>query len=276
MNAEVKAARVSGQLLSSGGLTLEQLLTSCPQLNCLVLFDSQKEHICGQLLLAFVDASERAADGEGFEPVGAALQTLDVKQCNFLKAEDLQRLVAACPRLHHLSASRWADGSHLRALAPLAHHLKELNLGDTAHNVIAITDKSLAHLPQLPALRSLSLRRCAEVTDAGVAHLTANRLPSLTSLDLSSTRVAGSSGFPALSSELRTLVLQGCRAFGDAGLAAVCGRHASSLRELHLHGTAVQPGGGSLWHVAQASELEVLDLGTAWEVDREGLAALAW
>ncbi|GLC67228.1 hypothetical protein PLESTF_000531200 [Pleodorina starrii] len=281
VNDEVTGARISGSTLrtSAGGtnLTLQRVVETCPQLTSLAFIDTQKEYVCVELLEKFFGCEH--VDDQGCSSVfkfGDRIQNLDVKQCNFLKAVDLQRLFYACARLRNFRASRWADASHLRALAsPIADSLIELDLGDSCHNILTINDKSLAYLPRLPALRSLSLKRCVEVSDAGVAQLGATRLPNLTSLDLTSTRVTGISGFDAPASELRSLVLQGCRAFGDAGLAAVCGRHASSLRALYLHGTAVQHYGASLRHLAQVTGLEVLDLGTAWEVDTEGLAALS-
>ncbi|EFJ48456.1 hypothetical protein VOLCADRAFT_90693 [Volvox carteri f. nagariensis] len=270
VNGEVKEACVPGSLL--GGLSLRRIVETCPQIARLVLADSQIEHVCGKTLAEFLNDN---VPGEGFHyPHGVGVQKLDVKQCNYLSSTDLQRLIGACPQLESLRTSRWADGSHLRALLPLANQLTELDLGDSAHNILSITDKTLAHMPLMPALRTISLKRCIEVTDDGVAHFSQARLPNLISLDLSYTRITGTSGFETLSG-LLSLDVHGCRAFGDTGLAAVCTRHAGTLRTLYLHGTAVQSGSGSLRHLAQASGLEVLDLGTAWEVDSEGLEALS-
>ncbi|GIL82964.1 hypothetical protein Vretimale_8485 [Volvox reticuliferus] len=270
VNGEVNIACVPGSLL--GDLTLQRIVKSCPQLNCLTLMDSPNEHVCGDLLVEFLNGH---VDEEGFQAIpGARIQKLDVKDCNYIKATDMQHLIAVCPRLHSLRTSRLADGSHLSAFLPISDQLTELDLGDNSHNILSITDKSLAHLPRMPALRSLSLKRCIDITDGGLAHLSATRLPNLTSLDLSFTRVAGISGFKTMST-IRSLVVVGCRGFGDMGLEAVCACHASTLRALYLHGTAVKPDGTSLRHLVQAGDLEVLDLGTAWEVDSDGLAALS-
>ncbi|GLI67264.1 hypothetical protein VaNZ11_011447 [Volvox africanus] len=269
VNGEVKVACVPGSFL--GDLTLQSIVKSCPQLNCLTFMDSQNDYVCGKVLVEFLNGH---VDEEGFLTIPVSrLQNLDVKQCNYIKATDMQRLIAACPQLLSLRTSRLADGSHLHTLLPIANQLTELDLGDSSRNILGITDKSLAHLPCMPALRSISLKRCIEITDGGLAHLNTARLPNLSSLDLSFTRVAGTSGFETIS-DLRSLVIVGCRAFGDMGLAAVCACHASTLRALYLHGTAVKPDGTSLRHLVHTADLEVLDLGTAWEVDSDGLAFL--
>ncbi|GIL66967.1 hypothetical protein Vafri_20460 [Volvox africanus] len=269
VNGEVKVACVPGSFL--GDLRLQSMVKSCPQLNYLIFMDSQREHVCGKALVEFLNGH---VNEEGFQAIpGSKLQNLDVKQCNYIKATDMQRLIAACPQLHSLRTSRLADGSHLYTLLPIADQLTELDLGDSSHNILSITNKSLAHLPRMPALRSISLKRCIEITDGGLVHLNATRFPNLSSLDLSFTRVAGTSGFETMS-DLRSLVIVGCRGFNDVGLAAVCARHASTLRALYLHGTAVKPDGTSLRHLLHAADLELLDLGTAWEVDSDGLAFL--
>lgn len=263
VNGEVKSACVPGSLL--GKLTLQRIMGTCKQLKSLRLMDEPDERVCGELLASFIN---------DFKAPGSCVKSLDIKECNFIQATDLHRLILACPSLTSLRASRCADGSHLQALLPLANYLTELDLGHSFCNIISVTDTSLSQLPQLPTLRSVRLNRCIEVTDKGVAHLCASRMPNLNALDLSSTRVTGTSGFKTLAG-LSSLVLLDCRSFGDAGLAALCGHHGSTLRALFLHGTAVHSGGASLSHLSQAARLEVLDLGRAWEMDSDGLLALS-
>ncbi|GFR44130.1 hypothetical protein Agub_g5294 [Astrephomene gubernaculifera] len=272
VNADVQLVRLSGNHIYTGGqrLSLQRLAADFKHLECIVLVDSPRENICGPILDRFL-ALTNGQDGI-VEP-GVQIQSLDVKQCNFISASELKRLLTACPRLERLRTPRWLDRGHLGTIQPLGNQLVELDLGDSTTDVLSLTDNMLANLPALPSLRALNLKRCIAVTDAGVAHLSAARLPSLTSLDLSQTRVNGTSGFAGL--QLGTLSVQGCRAFAEHGLAAVCSQQAGSLRSLQLCGTAVQPYGRSLWHVAQATRLEYLDLGQVWEVDDTGLAALS-
>ncbi|KXZ53608.1 hypothetical protein GPECTOR_6g525 [Gonium pectorale] len=189
-------------------------------------------------------------------------------------APDLQLLLASCPQLRMLAMPRTAGGIELAALCSASLTLTELDLGDCSADVTSVDDRSLTQLPVMPSLRTVSLMRCVAVSDAGVAQLGATKLPRLAHLDLSSTRVTGSSGFAGLA-PMESIVLHNCRALGAAGLAAVCRAHAGSLRSLTLCGTAVQPYGSSLALLAPAVGLARLDLGPSWEVDGVGLAALA-
>ncbi|PNW81209.1 hypothetical protein CHLRE_07g346672v5 [Chlamydomonas reinhardtii] len=189
-------------------------------------------------------------------------------------AKELQQLLLAC-KPSELLAPRWAEPPHLRALSVASATLTSLDLGDATTDVISLLDSGLAALPPLPLLRSLSLRRCTAVTDAGVSNLTCAKFPSLTHLDLTSTRVAGASGFASLAGQLQSLVLLRCRAFGDAGLRAVCEQQAGSLTSLVLCGSGVPATGVALWCLQPAARLQKLDLGPSWELDGEGLAALA-
>ncbi|KAG2434587.1 hypothetical protein HXX76_007483 [Chlamydomonas incerta] len=217
-----------------------------------------------------------AANSSARSPFSSAhLQALDVKCCLFISAAELQQLLLVRqPR--ELLAPRWAEPPHLRALSAASATLTSLDLGDATTDVISLVDGALASLPTLPALRSLSLRRCTAITDAGVAHLGSGKLPSLTHLDVTSTRVAGASGFASLAGgRLQSLVLLRCRGFGATGLRFLCEQHARVLRSLVLCGSGVPATGVALWCLQPAAWLQRLDLGPSWEVDGEGLAALA-
>ncbi|KAG2496264.1 hypothetical protein HYH03_005497 [Edaphochlamys debaryana] len=211
-------------------------------------------------------------------------------------------LLAQLP-VRRLSLSRWAEPAILKSLEPFCE-LTELDLGDSSTDVLTITDGSLASLPPLPELHTLSLRRCIGISDAGVQRLCRQRLPSLAVLDLSGTRVTGTTGFSSLAAAegdtssrdssasggsspsaslrsgavavgLRDLTLVGCRAFSAEGLAAVCEAHSASLRSLRLCGTAVLPYGVNLVRMTAAKGLQKLDLGPSFEVNSVGLASLA-
>lgn len=283
VNEDVETLRIGAGSVAS--TALQRLQREFSQLKRLGLYDDDvNSRVTGACLESFLKseksdeqaAGSAAASHANSSPFASTnLQVLDVKCCLFISAKELQQLLLAC-KPSELLAPRWAEPPHLRALSVASATLTSLDLGDATTDVISLLDSGLAALPPLPLLRSLSLRRCTAVTDAGVSNLTCAKFPSLTHLDLTSTRVAGASGFASLAGQLQSLVLLRCRAFGDAGLRAVCEQQAGSLTSLVLCGSGVPATGVALWCLQPAARLQKLDLGPSWELDGEGLAALAW
>ena len=81
VNGEVTDARISGSTLRAGGptLTLQRVVGTCPQLNCLVLNDTYKDHVCGQLLAEFLNTPRVASKAP---PVAAKAAAAKAAQGN--------------------------------------------------------------------------------------------------------------------------------------------------------------------------------------------------
>lgn len=104
------------------------------------------------------------------------------------------------------------DFAAIRSLKSLA----TLDLSGGGHNV---TDEALAHIQELPSLRTLSLRRCWFVSDVGLATVASSN-HSLTSLDLCECWFITDQGVSSLRclTGLTSLDLQQCELVTRAGL----------------------------------------------------------
>jgi hypothetical protein len=156
-------------------------------------------------------------------------------------------------------------------------------------------DKYVAHISQFTQLRSLKLRRCFQLTDAGLRHLSAltqlldldlgdceitdygiSHLRSFTALvrlDLSGCSLLTDAGLAHVSvlTALRSLQLARCEGIlcTDAGVVHIC---KLSLRRLDLFSSKLSD--AALQHVSKISTLQRLDIFRCDRVSDAGLAYL--
>jgi hypothetical protein len=248
-------------------VSLERLRDSFPGLTKLELRDTPGCAVTGPLLSAFCGAPAEP-------PQLPRLQGLDLSLAFHIPPVALRELLAACPALTSLVASRWADAAWFAALAPVAASLRELHVGDETNDVLSLTNSALVALPQLPALETLQLIRCTGVSDAGLSALPA-KVPRLTQLSLARCATLVGYGLASLPPSLRRLDLSGCQSLTEHAFEAFCASQAAAgLQSLALSSTQLPA--GSLADVARLSALTQLDLGPAWELDGLGVDALGW
>lgn len=178
----------------------------------------------------------------------------------------------------------WIGDLDLQRLAGLAR-LRSLLLGQTH-----ISDRALAVVAALPALRELDLFFCEHITDAGAARLRSaaklerlnvrgtkigesgvkflTELQNLRSLDLGISEI-GDPSIELLEAlpRLETLALGGNR-LSEAGIAGL--RALKRLRELDLSGAQVTDSG--IW-VAQITDLNLKEIGALASLESLNLAA---
>lgn len=97
-------------LLAPRCLTLCRWLSLCCWLDlvCLQAFDAGEASITDAALIKFLSAS-----GPWLEQVTA----VDLKQCHYVTAHLLAFLRTACPQLHKLAPSRWAEHTAMAEVA---------------------------------------------------------------------------------------------------------------------------------------------------------------
>jgi hypothetical protein len=241
-----------------------------PKLAAVAAADGASAPLSAAALAAFLRAS----------PVTLArLRALDLKRCHYLGRGLLSGLVASsCPRLERLAAPRWACNGALWEVGRLSS-LAVLDLGDADVDILTVDDVGLSALAAggLPRLRALSLRRCRWVSDQGCQTL--SRVSTLRALDLSHTDV-GARGLVWLGAlpDLEALAADGCRRVDDAALAAGAPALAAARGGGPVALSLRNAGGVSnagLRHLCHLRRLRALDLGSGFELDDVGLAALA-
>ena len=144
--------------------------------------------------------------------------------------------------------------------------VRELDLSGKAD----LTDAGLAHLSALTGLQDIDLSWCNKITDAGLEHLA--RLTNLQSLHLWATSItdAGLEHLSALTS-LRGLTLDACWEITHAGLEHLSAL--TSLQQLSLGNTHITDGG--LEHLAALTGLQKLNLSKCEQITDAGLAHLS-
>jgi hypothetical protein len=131
-----------------------------------------------------------------------------------------------------------------------------------------MTDEGLKILASLPQLEELSLRRCTNITDAGLAAL--KFVPRLQRLLLLFTRTSNDGLAPVGQlKELKLLDLRGCSRIGDEGLAHL--KDLTKLVDLKVESYSVSDAGmKSLSGMTSLRALWLKDCG----IDDEGMPAL--
>ncbi|KAF6259488.1 hypothetical protein COO60DRAFT_1638311 [Scenedesmus sp. NREL 46B-D3] len=250
--AEAAAAAAAVVYITLNSCPAGKLGQPFPAAQTLKAYDWEDASITDSALIKFL-----ADSGQWL----GSLAEVDLKKCHHVTPRLLAFLRAACPRLRKLAPSRWADHAALRDIAAFPC-LEELDLGDPDADIITVDDLGLTALAGLShSLTRLGLSRCRWVSDA--AFITLRQLSKLEVLDLSHTDV-GPRGLSALAGlpNLHTINLTGCRSWRTPPLA-----------HLTLKGSLATNAG--LQHLRALPRLTHLDLGSRWELDDTGLAAVA-
>jgi len=156
-----------------------------------------------EALLIHITSTKKADDVSVSVLVSESTESLSLRGCLKITDITINNIIKYCPKLKALDISDCGSLTQEKVScllhSPISKTLEELHM----NGIRWITDTSISSVlgPVLPSLGILTLRRCIELKDAGVAVIP-SLCPSLVHLDISSCGRISSKGIRKLSSTL--------------------------------------------------------------------------